>query len=146
MAILVTGGRTYALDWLVWRALDGEADPGTVIVQGGSPRGADYHARTWADAHGHPCVSVLAPWRYHGPKAGPLRNAWMLSLFKVDLVLAFTGGKGTQDMVERARAAGIPVVQYGLGDLISDDRHEPVGQVAADGEDGRAVSDERAPG
>lgn len=35
----------------------------------------------------------------------------MIDVGKPDLVVAFSGGKGTVDMVMRARAAGIKVVE-----------------------------------
>lgn len=43
------------------------------------------------------------------PLAGHRRNQLMLDEFKPDLVLAFPGGTGTQDMCKRAAAAGVRV-------------------------------------
>ena len=51
---------------------------------------------------------VLAAFPRRG--AGPVRNARML-VEKPDLVIAFPGGPGTADMVRRARAAGVEVVE-----------------------------------
>jgi hypothetical protein len=44
-----------------------------------------------------------------GKAAGPIRNQRMIDEGKPDLVIAFPGGRGTADMVSRAKKAGIPV-------------------------------------
>lgn len=41
--------------------------------------------------------------------AGPQRNQRMLDEGKPDLIVAFPGGTGTKDMVDRGRRAGIPI-------------------------------------
>jgi hypothetical protein len=65
------------------------------------------------------CAIFPAPWeayrRLHGnPRsAGPTRNSWMLRWGRPDLVLAFhpylPNSRGTKNMCEQARRAGIPV-------------------------------------
>jgi UDP-N-acetylmuramoylalanine-D-glutamate ligase len=40
-----------------------------------------------------------------------MRNKWMLTDGKPDLVIAFPGGRGTASMVNLARAAGVPVTE-----------------------------------
>lgn len=52
-----------------------------------------------------------ANWKKHGKAAGPIRNQHMLDEGKPDLVIAFPGGRGTADMVARARKAGVKVVE-----------------------------------
>jgi UDP-N-acetylmuramoylalanine-D-glutamate ligase len=49
----------------------------------------------------------------HGNAAGPIR---MLKEGKPNYVVAFPGGPGTRDMVNKAKAAGVPVVE------VADDR------------------------
>ncbi len=49
-----------------------------------------------------------ALWERHGRAAGVIRNQAMLD-YGIDLVLAFPGGRGTADMVRRARSAGVAV-------------------------------------
>lgn len=56
-----------------------------------------------------------ADWDKHGKAAGPIRNQQMLDEGKPDLVLAFAGGKGTDDMCRRARAAGVEVRRFWPG-------------------------------
>jgi len=57
------------------------------------------------EAEPHP-----ADWERHGRAAGPIRNQEMADA-GADLCIAFPYGigKGTYDMIERARKAGIPV-------------------------------------
>jgi hypothetical protein len=54
-------------------------------------------------------VTIQADWKRYGPAAGPLRNAEMLHEYQPDGVIAFPGGKGTTDMIKKARQAGIKV-------------------------------------
>jgi hypothetical protein len=130
MRVLVCGSREWTdiemvhtvLDGLVGRCIDAR-EPMTVI--GGGARGADAAAHCW---HG-PCeVGLLtfpADWDRHGKAAGHIRNQRMLDEGKPDVVLAFKDGfladwteddgsvherrGGTEDMVRRVKAAGIPV-------------------------------------
>lgn len=79
-----------------------------IVIQGGAT-GADEHARTWCYVAGVQCITCLALWEKHGKAAGPIRNQKMLDDFQPELVLAFAGGRGTADMVRRAKAAGVLV-------------------------------------
>ena len=106
MRVLVCGGRDYADAQRVEQEL--VALGPTEIAQGGA-RGADALAHAWAKARGVPVATYLPDWRSFGASAGPLRNQRMLDEFRPDLVLAFHGGRGTADMVGRARRAGIEV-------------------------------------
>lgn len=119
LRVLVCGGRDYD-DWAALRRtlLDIHADRGiALIIQGGCPTGADRLAAVFAAQQGMPCAQMEAQWGAHGRKAGPLRNQWMVSLLAPDLVVAFPGGRGTADMLSRARAAGIPINAVGGGDV-----------------------------
>ncbi len=81
-----------------------------LIVHGGAP-GADSLVFNWATPLAIRQHVERAEWRKHGKAAGPIRNQKMLDLFKVDLVVAFPGGKETADMVDRSRKAGIDVAE-----------------------------------
>jgi predicted Rossmann-fold nucleotide-binding protein len=107
MRILVTGGRTYA-DPEAVRVVLRELQP-AVVIHGGAP-GADRLADQWARANGVRVEPYPADWS-RGPSAGPARNARMVAESRPDLVVAFPGGRGTADMVMRARAAGVEVVE-----------------------------------
>jgi hypothetical protein len=58
-------------------------------------------------------VAVMADWSI-GRKAGPIRNQRMLDEHAPDLVVAFPGGRGTADMVRRARKSGVEVAKIGI--------------------------------
>jgi hypothetical protein len=83
----------------------------TWIAQGGA-RGVDAVAKRWAKAVDMPCEEHRADWGRLGKAAGPTRNARMLRESGASLVLAFPGGTGTKDMVERAKRAGVPVYAW----------------------------------
>lgn len=114
--VLVTGGRKYGL---------GEDDEGRrmrnhiyatlnaikehygeiMLICGGAP-GLDAWAQQWANDMKIHCAVVKAIWNKLGNLAGPIRNSMMLKL-RPDVCVAFPGGPGTADMVEKARAAGV---------------------------------------
>lgn len=109
MRILVCGGRDYKNYLRVDEELNNikkENDIVEIIV--GGAKGADTFAEQWAFGFDQPCHRYPANWKVHGKPAGMLRNRAMLSL-NPDLVIAFPGGKGTANMVQLARDAGIPV-------------------------------------
>lgn len=110
MRVLVCGGRDYA-HWLrVLVALDKlHATKGITCVIHGAARGADALAGRWAEERGVPCESYPADWSTHGKRAGFLRNAQMLEQGKPDGVVAFPGGRGTEDMVRQSERAGLKV-------------------------------------
>lgn len=94
----------------LYRVLDAQA-PSLIIH--GHAKGADEWADYWAEQRNVPHISFPADWRKHGKAAGPRRNQRMLDEGRPTKVIAFPGGRGTADMVRRARAAGVPVEQIG---------------------------------
>lgn len=109
MRVIVCGGRDYSDAAKVSEVLSGL--DGIRHLWHGNARGADSLAHEWGI--GQPGVSVHpvpADWKKHGRRAGPIRNQKMLGQ-QPDLVVAFPGGRGTADMVKRARAAGVPVME-----------------------------------
>jgi hypothetical protein len=104
--VLVCGGR----DFDNWERMTDVLEPigASVIIEGGA-KGADFLARAWAKDR---CITVEefeADWKAYGKKAGPIRNQQMIDEGKPELVVAFPGGFGTNDMMRRAEKAGIPV-------------------------------------
>jgi hypothetical protein len=96
-----------------------------VVVQGECPYGGvDLVAKKWAEgspgvaSEGHP-----AEWDRLGRRAGPVRNAHMVSL-GADVCLAFPakGSRGTWDCLQRAVDAGIPSHLYPLHIREDDER------------------------
>ncbi len=122
MRVLICGGRDLNPD-LVWDWLEANATEEcadalgraqhvriTHVIQGGAT-GADTGAAHWALSSGIPQSCFTADWDRYGRQAGPLRNTRMLAEGQPDAVIAFPGGAGTADMVRKARAAGLPVVE-----------------------------------
>jgi hypothetical protein len=110
--VLVCGGRDYADRARVWAELDRlNAERPIDCLVHGDASGADRLAADWAT---HNCPSrwaFPAEWNRYGKRAGPLRNARMLQDAKPDLVVAFPGGRGTADMVKRARESGVRTIE-----------------------------------
>lgn len=114
MRLLVCGGRGYSRPWNVHDELDKlRAELGKVeLVITGGAKGADHYAGEWARANLIPLCIFVANWRGHGDAAGPLRNAAMVEFGAPDMVVAFAGGRGTADMVGKARHIGVPVREF----------------------------------
>ena len=113
MIILCCGSRDWTDRRVIWDVLRSLTHEGDIIVHGGC-RGADQIAGSLAKELG---LEVRPPyyadWKQYGLAAGPIRNQEMLDQEHPDLVLAFhddlTRSKGTKDMLQRARDAGVEV-------------------------------------
>lgn len=128
MRVLVCGGRDFTNQEYVTKHLwqvDTECSGISRIIHGGC-RGADWLAHQWIselalddeelmDPMEVPVSVYKADWDKHGKAAGPIRNQQMLDEGKPNLVLAFAGGKGTDDMCRRAREAGVEVRRFWPG-------------------------------
>lgn len=112
MRLLVCGGRDYddrkSFD-LAMSLYDTKLGI-SVIIHGGAP-GADRMADVWAQKHDIPCFRFPAQWRKYGKPAGAIRNRQMIEIGLPDAVLAFPGGDGTADMVNKAKRSGITVYE-----------------------------------
>jgi YspA, cpYpsA-related SLOG family len=112
MRVLVTGGRNYSDRSAVDRVLDSiHMERGISVLIHGGAAGADELASEWAYDSGIVESAFPANWDKHGRAAGPIRNKQMLVEGKPDLVVAFPGGKGTQNMVRQARDSGVEVYE-----------------------------------
>lgn len=113
IVLAVTGGRKYAREDVVFAALDELAEEFeiTLLVEGGAT-GADSHARSWAKSRGVRSMREDAEWRKLGPSAGNVRNLRVILKYKPDLLAAFPGGSGTEDMVLQCERMGIEVRRY----------------------------------
>lgn len=116
MKILMCGSRNWTDNAPIYTILQGlnvTHNQTITLVHGAAP-GADSCAGNMATALGIPTEEYPARWTEEGRAAGPLRNQRMLdeNPGQIHEVYAFrSAGKsnGTDDMVLRARAAGIPV-------------------------------------
>ena len=112
MRVLVCGGREFNDYGKVSDTLCAiHQETGISCVIHGGARGADHLASEWAKIY---CVGErveFADWDQHGKAAGPIRNQRMLDVYLPNLVVAFPGGRGTDDMVRRAEKAGVKVMR-----------------------------------
>jgi hypothetical protein len=110
---LICGGRDFAdihmFDDVMISLTTSRGCP-SKIVHGGA-RGADTMAAQWARRMALDETAVPADWNTHGKGAGPIRNQKMLDDHCPKFVVAFPGGRGTADMIARAREAGIDVAE-----------------------------------
>jgi hypothetical protein len=114
MIWVICGGRDFndaKLFDLSMRHLVGMRGKPTRVVHGAA-KGADTFTGNWAREMEIDCISCPARWNVDGKAAGPLRNERMLLDWRPDLVIAFPGGRGTNDMKARAHRAGIEVVDF----------------------------------
>ena len=112
MRVLVCGGREFANRQMLTEALNRlHRERGVALIIAGGARGADTMAEWWAKTQNVPFDVYQADWTGLGRKAGPVRNQRMLDEGKPDLVVAFPGGRGTADMMRRAREAGVEVIE-----------------------------------
>jgi len=109
--VLVCGGRDYDDRERLWAVLDElhANKPITRLIHGGA-RGADTLGHRWAYSRRVPISAYNAEWAKYGKSAGHIRNARMLKEGKPDYVVACPGGRGTADMVRKARVACVPIV------------------------------------
>lgn len=107
--VLICGGREYTDAKRIAEIL-AVMDESTVTIVHGGARGADRTAGTLAEMRGFAVEVHPAKWNEHGRSAGHLRNQAMLDT-GIDLVVAFPGGRGTADMVNRSRQAGVRVIE-----------------------------------
>ena len=112
MKILVCGGRDYQDREKVFQVLDEihKTTPISLVVHGAA-RGADLLGEEWAKSRETAYYGVPAKWQELGRKAGPLRNLDMLERITPDLVVAFPGGRGTENMIKLATSNNIKVKQ-----------------------------------
>ena len=112
MKVIVCGGRDYCDSNNLNNILNliHKETPIDTIIHGDA-RGADKLAGLWANANGIEEVPFAADWVKHGKSAGPIRNREMLLQTKPDLIVAFPGGRGTQDMITVSRKHGYKVIE-----------------------------------
>lgn len=114
MRLLVTGDRNWTDKATIRAALGAVISRPPVVLIHGAARGADrIAAKVGGEEFGFSILPFPAKWSQHGRAAGPIRNQLMLDGGQPDLCFAFHDNlgqsKGTKDMVERCRKAGVPV-------------------------------------
>lgn len=109
--VLICGGRNFsdvALLSMTLTKLFRELHVAKVVT--GAARGADTLGHAYAKHRGIPATEVKADWSKYGHAAGSRRNQQMLDDHPdIQVVIAFPGGTGTDDMVRRSIRAGVPI-------------------------------------
>lgn len=133
MIVTVTGGRDFSDRGFVYYVLDGmHASERVTTVRQGGGKGLDWWARWWCGDRQVPVQTFQAVWE-NGKRAGPIRNRKMLEARPLcDGVVAFPGGKGTQNCVQTARSLGLPVFE--VSKLYQEwlDRPKSLGELAVE--------------
>lgn len=111
MRVLICGDRNWTDYSRIFRFV-ASLPTGSIIIEGAA-RGADFMAGQAAREVGFQVLEFPANWAKFGRAAGPIRNVQMMTEGKPDVVVAFHDdlehSKGTRDMVNRAKKAGLPV-------------------------------------
>ena len=111
--IAFTGGHGFNDVARIWDALDRVhgKHPGMVLLHGGSPKGAELIAAKWADHRKIAQVAFKPDWARHKNAAPFKRNDAMLEALPIGVV-AFPGSGISQNLADKARKLGIPVMRF----------------------------------
>ncbi|MCP8896429.1 DUF2493 domain-containing protein [Shinella daejeonensis] len=114
--VAVTGGADFNDHHLIWAKLDQvhAKHPEMVLLHGGSPKGAELIASRWADHRKVRQVAFRPDWTKHGKAAPFKRNDAMLDVLPVG-VLVFPGTGIQENLADKARKLGIPVMKFDGG-------------------------------
>lgn len=114
--IAFTGGLDFQDVDRIWSILDKvhTKHPDMVLLHGGSKQGAELIAAKWADTRGVAQVVFKPDWKRHDKAAPFKRNDQLLDATPIGLV-AFPGSGITDNLVDKARAQGIPVHRHSEG-------------------------------
>jgi hypothetical protein len=77
----------------------------------GDAKGADRGGKLWAKRNKFVIREFPANWDQYGKAAGLIRNTQMLQEGKPNLIMAFSGGRGTANMIRQAKNANLPVIE-----------------------------------
>jgi hypothetical protein len=114
--VVLTGGLDFNDHHLIWAKLDQvhAKHPEMVLMHGGSPKGAELIAAKWADSRKVPQIAFKPDWTKHGKAAPFKRNDVMLESLPVG-VLVFPGTGIQENLADKARKLGIPVMKFTSG-------------------------------
>ncbi len=114
--VAVTGGLDFNDHRLIWARLDQvhAKHPDMVLLHGGSPKGAELIAAKWADNRQITQVAFKPDWTKHGKAAPFKRNDQMLEVLPIG-VLVFPGTGIQENLADKARKLGIPVMKFDGG-------------------------------
>ncbi|APZ52307.1 DUF2493 domain-containing protein [Salipiger abyssi] len=100
----------------IWARLDQvhAKHPDMVLLHGGSPRGAERIAATWADNRKVSQVAFKPDWTRHAKAAPFKRNDRMLDTMPIGVII-FPGTGIQENLADKARKMGIPVYRLAEG-------------------------------
>ena len=112
--VAFTGGLDYNDHRLIWAKLDQvhAKHPDMVLLHGGSPKGAELIAAKWASNRKVTQIPFKPDWTKHAKAAPFRRNDAMLDTMPIGVI--HFPGTGIQDnLADKARKLGIPVMKHG---------------------------------
>ncbi len=114
--IAVTGGLDFNDHRLIWDTLDRvrAKHPDMALLHGGGPKGAERIAAAWADNRKVPQIAFRPEWNKHAKAAPFKRNDALLAVLPVG-VIVFPGNGIQENLADKAKALGIPVMRFGKG-------------------------------
>jgi hypothetical protein len=97
----------------IWATLDKVRlkHPDMVLLHGGNPRGAERIAACWADSRKVAQVAFKPDWTRHAKAAPFKRNDKMLETLPIG-VIVFPGSGICENLADKARTFGIPVMRF----------------------------------
>ena len=124
MYVIITGGRDYKNRRELRSVLDRLHKERKFTYLGhGDAQGADHMAHSWAKTAGVQPVAMEALWSFYpANKAGTIRNKSMYDFKAPDLIVAFSGGVGTANMMRVGKDGGTEVIDVEDIDLTNPDR------------------------
>ena len=114
--VAFTGGYECNDHQAIWAALDRvhAKHPGMVLLHGGSPKGAERIAACWADNRRVLQVAFKPDFARHRNAAPFKRNDQLLDVLPIGVVV-FPGSGISDNLADKARKLGIPLLDYRKG-------------------------------
>ena len=106
MRTIIAGSRECHHYHIVCQAIE-EAGWEITTVISGCARGVDTFGEQYAAEHGIPVERHPADWENLGRKAGPIRNHVMAQCADALIAVLYPGSRGTENMIQQARDAGL---------------------------------------
>lgn len=115
--VVVTGGADFNDHRLIWARLDQvhAKHSDMVLLHGGAAKGAELIASRWADHRKVAQIAFRPDFVKHSRKSAPFkRNDAILETLPIG-VLVFAGGGIQENLADKARKLGIPVMKFDGG-------------------------------
>jgi hypothetical protein len=111
--IAFTGGVDFNDHRAIWDSLDKvrSKHPDMVLLHGGSPKGAERIAASWANNRKVAQIAFKPDWARHAKAAPFRRNDQILEVLPIGLI-AFPGSGISANLADKAKRLGIPVWRF----------------------------------